>query len=227
MKKILIVILLVVAGYLVYTYTQMPHEAHFEGDGHNHSNESTLHSEQSQSVGLQNNFSGVKEIDTTKSMFTWTAQKAVLKNWIDTGSVKAENGSINFTDGKITSGTVVIDMNSITSKTTGSGGGQEKLTTHLKSADFFDVVNNPKAIIDVKKVDGTMASGTLTIKNITKEVSFPLTYSEQNGFISATGTLTIDRSLFNVKFGSNTFFENLGDKAIDNMFTVDFTIVTK
>ncbi len=227
MKKILIVVLLVVAGYLIYTYTQIPHEAHFEGDGHNHSTNNAIQSDKNLSVGLQNNFSGVKEIDITKSMFTWTAQKAVLKNWIDTGSVKAEKGSINFTDGKISSGTVVIDMNSITSATTGSGGGQEKLTTHLKSPDFFDVAKYPKASITVTKVEGAMAFGNLTIKDTTKDITFPISYTEENGVVNIKGTITIDRSMFGVKFGSNTFFENLGDKAIDNIFTVDFSIITK
>ncbi len=177
--------------------------------------------------GERTAFTGTKELDTQKSTFNWTAQKSVLKNWIDTGIVKASSGNILFDNGKVVGGEVMIDMNSITAKTTGSGGGQEKLTSHVKSADFFDVGKYPTAKIVVKEVTGGNAKGDLTIKGITKSIEFPITVTEKMGMYTVVGKLTIDRSMFDVKFGSTSFIKDLGDKAIDNNFTIDFFIVAE
>ena len=173
-------------------------------------------------------FSGTKNLDTVSSNFLWTAKKKVITSWVDTGTIKLSSGQAVFNNGELVSGKAVIDMNTINASTTGSGSGQDKLTTHVKSADFFDVATFPTSELVIDSVALGIAKGNLTIKGITKPIEFPITVNfNQDGSTVLSGTLTINRADFGVKFGSTSFFQNLGDKAIDDMFTIDFTVLAK
>ncbi|MDX5435802.1 MAG: YceI family protein, partial [Pontibacter sp.] len=69
--------------------------------------------------------------------------------------------------------------------------------------------------------------GNLTIKEKTEQVSFPATVTMTDGAVSAKADVTVDRSKFDVRYGSETFFGNLGDKAISDEFTVSFDVTAK
>ena len=115
----------------------------------------------------------------------------------------------------ITSGNFVVNMTSLTVEDL-SGGGKVKLEGHLRSDDFFSVDKHPEANLKITqkaKVEGGVQKlyGELTIKGIQHPVDFTITLGDNN---TALANLTFDRSKYNVRFRSGSFFENLGDKLI-------------
>jgi polyisoprenoid-binding protein YceI len=168
-------------------------------------------------------------VDVTSSTIVWTGQKVTGQH---TGYVKVKNGSLTYADGKLTGGTFDIDMNSITC-TDLEGEYAGKLVGHLKSDDFFGAAKYPTAKFVITKAipQDTKGNykivGNLTIKEKTNEVKFSATVSESNGAINASGKITVDRSEYDVKFGSGSFFDNLGDKTIYDEFDLQVSLVAK
>lgn len=168
-------------------------------------------------------------VDVTSSTIAWTGYKVTGKH---TGYVKVKNGNLTWTDGKLTGGSFDIDMNSITC-TDLEGEYAGKLVGHLKSDDFFGVAKYPTAKFVITKAipQDTKGNykivGNLTIKEKTNEVNLLASANENNGTISATGKITVDRSEYDVKFGSGSFFDNLGDKTIYDEFDLQVTLVAK
>lgn len=145
------------------------------------------------------------------------------------GTIAIESGVFSTNDGKIHSGTFLIDMNSIVnSDIPADKAGNAKLVGHLKSADFFDVEKFPSAAFEVTGLEGNMLSGNLTIKGTKNNVSFPVTVSNDGDNMTlASDAFTIDRSKWNVKYGSKSFFDNLGDKFINDDIELKITIKAK
>ena len=175
---------------------------------------------------------GSYSIDAAQSTVQWEGRKKLVKEWIDTGVVSVKSGSVEVVDGALTAGEIMVDMSTIVASTTGSGGGQDKLAGHLKSADFFDVENHPTASFKVTGVTMNEATskydvmGDITIKGKTEAVSFPASISmNEAGQIMIEGDLVLDRSKFDVRFGSESFFNDLGDNVIDDNFSLMFKLV--
>jgi polyisoprenoid-binding protein YceI len=124
----------------------------------------------------------------------------------------------------------MIDMNSISANSTGSGGGQDRLTTHLKSPDFFDVEKYSTSTLKIKSVKLTtvenqaLVVADLTMKDLTNEVSFLANIKQENDVFNITGETKIDRTLWDVRFGSDKFFQNLGDNVISDEVNIEFNI---
>ena len=100
----------------------------------------------------------------------------------------------------------------------------------MKSDDFFAVesfTTSTLKITNVKSQRGGKYSVTadLSIKGKTESVTFPVEVSLVEGKVTATAKITVDRTKFDVRYGSNSFFDNLGDKAISDEFTIDITLV--
>jgi polyisoprenoid-binding protein YceI len=129
---------------------------------------------------------------------------------------------LNTVDGVITGGSFLIDMNSIVDlDIPADKEGNAKLVGHLKSADFFDVEKYPTAAFEItgmETTDGkTMLSGNLTLKDAKNNITFPVSVSDEGNTMTLTSeTFTIDRSKWNVQYGSKSFFDNLGDKFIND-----------
>ena len=104
-----------------------------------------------------------------------------------------------------------------------SGDLGAKFSSHLKGADFFETEKFPTATLKVKKVEGHSVTADLTIKGVTKEVKFLVAKMGK----TYAGTLTFDRTLFGIKYGSKSFFKIIGDKAIDNMVSLVFNVTEK
>ncbi len=111
---------------------------------------------------------------------------------VHTGSFSKINSSLISVNGSL-KGEVVIDMNSMTTDT-------EKLTGHLKTADFFDTAKYPTASFVLEKFDGKLASGSMTVHGVKKAISFPISLSDKN----YTSTFTVDMK----NFGINQTFAN-------------------
>nr|MDQ3017685.1 YceI family protein [Bacteroidota bacterium] len=110
------------------------------------------------------------------------------------------------------------------------GEGKGKLEGHLKSPDFFSIESHPTAIFVVKKAvakgKGVYdVTGDLTIKGITNTVTFPTTVNVSGKEVTAKANIKIDRSQYDVRYGSGKFFENLGDKTIYDDFDLAVTLV--
>lgn len=167
------------------------------------------------------------KVNADQSTIAWTGKKVTGSH---TGFVKISNGSLTLKDEKITAGTFEMDMSSITNTDLTDKGYNEKLVGHLKSDDFFSTTKYPKATFVVTKSSSKGngnydVTGNLTIKNITNEVTFPATIKADDKQLKASAKITVDRTKFDIKYGSGSFFDNLGDKAIDNNFILDVNLV--
>ena len=150
---------------------------------------------------------------SSQSNIRWYGEELTGKTHF--GNLSFKEAYINVQDGVITSGNFVVNMTSLTVEDL-SGGGKVKLTGHLKSDDFFGVEKYPEARLNItqkaKVADGVQNMvGELTIKGIKHPVEFTMILRDNN---SAIAQLTFDRSRYNVRFRSGSFFENLGDKLI-------------
>lgn len=161
-----------------------------------------------------------------ESMIEW---KGFKPTGTHNGTIALESGVFTANDGKIHSGTFLINMNSIVNTDIPADNeGNAKLVGHLKSADFFDVEKFPSAAFEVTKLEGNMLSGNLTIKGTKNNVSFPVTVSyEGDNMTLVSDAFTIDRSKWNVKYGSKSFFDNLGDKFINDDIELKISIKAK
>lgn len=185
--------------------------------------------EQNQNTEITEIENGLYVVDTKKSIINWTGKKKILTDWIDTGTIRIQGGEINVEAGAIQNNEISIDMDSIQTDTTGSGSGQNQLTNHLKSSDFFDVANYPVSTFVIKEIRSSApnqfeAIGDLTIKGVSNEVAIPFTvYTETNQY-RLIGAVNIDRTLWDIRFGSDSFFDNLGDNIIDDTIELDFEV---
>lgn len=169
------------------------------------------------------------KVDTQNSIVVWTGYKVTGKH---TGTVKIKNGSIMTEGVRLIGGSFDIDMTSIAC-TDLEGEYAGKLEGHLKSDDFLGTATYPTAAFVITKAipQDTKGNykilGNLTIKAITKEVKFFANVAEAAGTVNASGKITIDRSDFNMKYGSGSFFDGLGDKTIYDEFDLQVTLVAK
>lgn len=167
-------------------------------------------------------------VDTAASNIVWKGYKVTGSH---TGNVKIKNGSLQVQDGVLKGGSFEIDMTSITC-TDLEGDMAGKLVGHLKSDDFFGAANHPTAKFVITRAlpqdskGNYKIIGNLTIKETTKEIKFFANVTT-TGKPTATGKITIDRSEFNVKYGSGSFFDGLGDKTIYDEFELDVKLVSK
>jgi len=171
------------------------------------------------------------QIDTEQSTVEWYSKKILVKTE-HTGTVKIESGFIYFDPENLKiSGEITVDMNTITDLDLPENMRQT-LEKHLKSADFFEVETYPTAKISLIGIEKTeeenkyLIRGLLTIKETTNEISFPANISKEGDILKGEASLEFDRSLWNIRFGSGKFFENLGDKIIDDIIKLKIKIIT-
>lgn len=163
-------------------------------------------------------------IDPAASTLKWTAEKLAGKH---NGTVKIKSGEIEVEDGKLLSGTFDIDMTTLENTDISNNEMKGKLLSHLKSADFFDVENHGSATFKVTGVEGDNITGDLTIKGITKPVSFSVELKEDGDQIATIARIEVDRTEFDIKFRSGRFFKDLGDALIKDIFIIDLNLVAK
>ncbi|MEX2404973.1 MAG: YceI family protein [Candidatus Paceibacterota bacterium] len=175
--------------------------------------------------------SGTYDVDATASEFEWEAGKTLVVNYKDSGTIELESGEVVVEDGTVTSGTLVFDMTTISAvETSKEQGALDRLSAHLMSDDFFGVEMYPQAtfeVTDVELVEETTYSvtGDLTIRDNTESITFPAEIYAEGDDLIIDATMTVDRTLFDVRFGSGKFFENLGDNVIGDEFILDARVV--
>ena len=167
------------------------------------------------------------QVDTKNSSLLWTARKVTGSH---NGVVPIASGEL-VVDGKnIREGNFEIDLSGLTVTDVSNPESNAKLTGHLKSDDFFSTEKFPKATFvltsaTVKSGKEYLVKGKLTIKGITNEIEFPAVIIKEAKKITATAKITIDRTKYDIRFRSKNFFENLGDKAIEDNFDLDLKLV--
>ena len=161
--------------------------------------------------GIESNSQTLLKINTEKSTLKWIGEKITTSQ--HSGSLNFKSGEMTIKDGLIVSGNFIVDMTSISVEDI-SGSGKKRLEGHLKSDDFFSVDKHDKALLSIKgskKTDkGFLVDANLTIKDLTHPIQFNMV-SIEGGY---NADLVFDRSKYNVRFRSGSFFENLGDKLI-------------
>lgn len=162
------------------------------------------------------------EVDTKNSSLSWNAYKITGSH---SGKIKLKSGNLTFDDYKLTSGKFILDMTSMT-VTDIKGDKADKLLAHLKSDDFFNVKEHQEAVLIIHTAAPVneyqyVLIGDLTIKGITKPIKFEAFVKET----SAVASIRVDRTEYNIKYGSESFFENLGDKAIKNFFDLEVELI--
>ena len=174
------------------------------------------------------------KVDTTGSVINWQGEKPTGTH---TGTIKLTEGTFMANDSVIESGTFVIDMNSLL-VTDLEGDEKLSLEKHLmgtvegKEGDFFNVTKYPTAKFEVTGVtekDGkTMMQGNLTLKEETKNVEFPVSINMNEDSIEITSEkFTIDRTKWNVNYGSKSVFDGLGDKFINDDIELEIDLKAK
>ena len=196
----------------------------FNGCGQKKDNSSDSKTQESLSLN-----EGDYAVEISASKLIWTGKEVSTKQ--HNGTLNIKKGQIKISDKGLISGDIEIEMSTINT-TDLQGRGKERLDGHLKSPDFFDVKKHPVAFLKFQGnekhfSDGKLKfEGQLTIKNISHPISFFSTIENVNGKLSARAEVTFDRSLYNVRFGSGKFFDNLGDRLIYDEISIDVFIIT-
>lgn len=163
------------------------------------------------------------KVDTEQSSIDWIGRKVTGEH---NGKIKITSGEVVLNGKAIKGGSFVMDMTSITSDS-------ERLTGHLKNDDFFSVEKNPTSKFVITKVtaagtDRINVTGNLTIKGITESITFPASVKKEgNSIVAVAKNVLVNRAKFDIRYGSKTFFNDIGNKAIDDNFELSINLVAK
>lgn len=174
-------------------------------------------------------------VDLAQSSIGWVGTKPVGKH---NGTIMLKDGNLVATNSGITGGKFNIDMTSLKALDQ-DAEGNGKLGGHLSSPDFFDVAKYPTATFEVTEVktgtaglnaepehlkDATHTiTGNLTLKGVTKSISFPARVSMDNG-VTADANFNIDRTQWGLVYGND---KGLGDKFINPIINLNLHLVAR
>lgn len=165
-------------------------------------------------------------VNVAESLINWKGDKKVGD--AHNGDLKLEKGVFEIENGLIKAGSFIIDMNSINCLDL-EGKKKENLEGHLKNEDFFNVTKFPTAKFEVASSevkDGKLhVTGNLTIKDITKSITIPATITENGNDVTfKSEPFNVDRTDFGVQYKSGKFFDDLKDKAINDLIQFSFDL---
>lgn len=171
-------------------------------------------------------------VDATASMVEWVGSKPAGKH---NGTISVSGGEVMVKEGVIEGGNFTLDMNSITVLDLAAGEGKEDLEGHLKGTTkenedhFFNVAKFPTATFEVTSIagDATTAtiSGNLTMKGITKNVSFPALVTVEDASVTIKSeSFKINRVDWQVNYASKSIFDDLKDKFVDDEIELIVTV---
>ena len=169
--------------------------------------------------------SSTYKLDLQNSVIDWKGSKPTGTH---TGTINFSDGEAIVTDGKLTGGKFIFDMNSITVTDLKAGDGKEDLEAHLKGTGdkegedhFFNVGKFPEGMFEVTSITSengkATVNGNLTLKGVTKPVSFPATVAyEGNNMTLTSDSFQINRTQWNVNYASKSIFDDLKDKFVND-----------
>jgi polyisoprenoid-binding protein YceI len=164
-----------------------------------------------------------KKINVEKSKITWIGKKVTGQH---DGTINFNSGTLVFDGKKLKGGSFEVNMTSITVADLQAGKGKEKLEGHLKADDFFGVDKFATSTLEFKTIaakggDIYTVTADLTIKGKTLPVTFDLAIGDG----TARAAFKVDRTKYGIQYGSGSFFDNLGDKAINDEFELTVSLV--
>ncbi|MGQ7944552.1 YceI family protein [Flavobacterium sp. WC2509] len=162
------------------------------------------------------------KIDASKSIINWVGKKITGEH---EGTVNFRDGYLIFKDKKVTGGSFTANMTTL-SNNDQTGSSKQKLEGHLKSEDFFNTANFTTATLVFKSIaskgnDTYLINADLTIKGITNSIQFDLVMIGKN---KATAYLKVNRTKYDIKYGSGSYFDDLGDKTIYDDFEMNVVL---
>ena len=168
-------------------------------------------------------------VNKIEPLVTWVAKKIVGSG--HSGIIPLKNGKFKVEDGNIVAGIITFDMKRFT-VTDIEGESKDNFNGHLKSEEFLFTDKYPTAVITItgsSMVDGDMViQSTLNMHGVTLPYDLPITIKpfEKDGQVlfSITGEIFVDRTKHDIKYGSGTFFADLGDKAINDEILITFDL---
>ena len=158
-----------------------------------------------------------------KSTVTWLGSKVTGST--HEGNVGVTEGQFSVKEGIIAAGRFVLDMNTIQNTDDMDEEMKAKLVGHLKSPDFFNVAEYPNVVFEITSSSADSLTGNLSIKGITHSITIPYHMDSDDSAVKAHSSFSIDRSAWDVQYGSTSFFDELGDKAINNAIQFDVSLV--
>ncbi len=176
---------------------------------------------------------GTYNLDTAKSSFEWIGRNLNNRHL---GRITILNGEVVMVAGRPVAGKIVLDMHSISNLDIEDPGYRTMLLSHLKSDDFFAVERFPtasfiltswQALSDASaETPGGIVTGDLTIKDITRSVDFSaIVAPQQDGSIKIHAAFDLDRTLWNVNYGSARIFERLGMHLVHDLISLELFAV--
>ncbi|MEX2514616.1 MAG: YceI family protein [Candidatus Paceibacterota bacterium] len=177
---------------------------------------------------------GEYTVDTENSIVTWKAEKSFVDGYADSGFIPVSTGTITVAEGVVATSSITLNVAEITAtETSNINVGVDRLTSHLRSDDFFATEEFPEAsftVTNIEAVEGSETTynvtGDLTIKGETNEITFPAEIGMDDSQLVVSGSTVIDRTEWDVRFRSPSFFNDLGDNAIADEVSITFDLVT-
>jgi rhodanese-related sulfurtransferase/polyisoprenoid-binding protein YceI len=178
---------------------------------------------------------GWRDIDLAQSRVEWLGRNLLNKHY---GEVALKEGRLRFDEGQVAAGEFTLDMRTMTCLDLKGDPLHDVLIAHLMSDDFFDVELFPEArfeIIETERITGATPGapdlavrGELTLKN----VSLPFEFLATTGFTpegkaAAQSVFAIDRTQWNVLYGSGKYFRNLGGHLVNDLIEIQLRVVEK
>jgi polyisoprenoid-binding protein YceI len=167
-------------------------------------------------------------VNPQQTVLTWNAKKVTGEH---SGVVPVTGGTIDLANGAVKGGNFSINLSNLQVTDIKDAGTNAKLVGHLKSDDFFGTAKHPNAnfvltgITPGKQAGSYTVKGNLTIKGITKPIEFPAAILVSGNTLKASADILVDRTQYDIRYGSKSFFESIGDKAIYDEFTLNLQLV--
>jgi polyisoprenoid-binding protein YceI len=174
-------------------------------------------------------------VDTTTSVITWSASKPTGRH---NGTIKLSGGSASVKNDSLDTGNFVINMKSITVLDLKDATEKKELEGHLKGNatenkdHFFNTDKYPTCSFEITSIRNkgpkAMIEGNLTLKGTSKNIKFPATVTVSGPELKiVSDEFKINRTLWNVNYGSKNLFDNLGNQYIDDDITLNITVIAK
>ncbi|MDF1657681.1 MAG: YceI family protein [Verrucomicrobiales bacterium] len=177
--------------------------------------------------------SGTLPLDLSESRVEWTGRNLLNKHF---GTIGLRSGEIEVADGKLVGGVVVIDMNAIEC-TDLDGEMRDGLIGHLKSHDFFHTSEFPEATFRIFSSDriekakpgdqNLIVRADLEMKGKTSAVELGCVAGiTPEGKLAAQASFLIDRTVWNVIYGSGKFFNRLAGHLVNDLVDIEIKVIT-
>ncbi|WP_290796400.1 YceI family protein [Flavihumibacter sp. UBA7668] len=169
----------------------------------------------------------VFQLHTASCVINWTGKKIL---GLHTGTIQVQKGTIAFEQDQLNAATIEIDMRSILVTDMEEEKSRNEFSGHLKHVDFFDVANHPIAdwkfvIAEEMGNNQYKLEGILTIKDISHPVEFIASIERFTDMVHVLGEIHVDRTRYNIRYGSGKYFNELGDKLIHDKFVLQFKLI--